>query len=117
MIQLTPHMRVLVAVEPIDFRGGIDGLSQVCRQRLKEEPMSGAMFVFRNRRGTGVKLLVFDGQGFWLCYKRLSTGRFKYWPKSELEPARKLRAFELSVLLSNGDPFGVDAAPDWRPVR
>lgn len=116
MIQLTPHMKVLVAIEPVDFRGGIDGLARLCRQRLCADPMSGAVFVFRNRRLTGVRLLIYDGQGFWLCYKRLSSGKFKYWPTSEQEPAKKLRAFELSVLLSSGDPSGTGAAPDWRPV-
>jgi len=116
MIQLTPHMKVLVAIEPVDFRGGIDGLARLCRQTLRVDPMSGAVFVFRNRRLTGVRILIYDGQGFWLCYKRLSAGRFKYWPKSEHEPAKRLRALELSVLLSSGDPCSIDAAPDWRSV-
>jgi transposase len=60
-------MRILVAVEPADFRKGIDGLAGLCRQALKSDPFSGAIFVFRNRRGTAVKLLVYDSQGFWLC--------------------------------------------------
>ena len=50
MIQLTPQMRLLLAVEPVDFRKGIDGLVQVCRQRLNLDPMAGALFVFSNRR-------------------------------------------------------------------
>ena len=50
MIQLTPQMRLLLAVEPVDFRKGIDGLAQVCRQRLQAEPISGALFIFANRR-------------------------------------------------------------------
>lgn len=116
MIQLTPHMRVLVAVEPVDFRGGIDGLARLCRHTLRADPMSGTVFVFRNKRGTGVRVLVYDGQGFWLCYKRLSDGRFKYWPTRRDEPAEALRAFELGVLLSGGDPTGARAAPDWRSV-
>jgi transposase len=74
------------------------------------------MFVFRNRRGTGVRILVHDGQGFWLCYKRLSAGRLKYWPTSEEEPAMRLRAIELSVLLSSGNPRVIDAAPEWWPL-
>ena len=77
MIALTPQLRVLVAVAPVDFRAGIDGLAQRVRQVLAAEPMSGALFVFRNRRGTAVKLLAYDGQGFWLCHKRLSQGRFR----------------------------------------
>ena len=67
MIQLTPQMRILLAVEPADFRKGIDGLAQLCRQRLQDDPLSGALFVFANRRRKALKLLVYDGQGFWLC--------------------------------------------------
>ena len=51
MIQITPQMRVLVAIEPVDFRRGIDGLSQVCRAVLSESPLDGTMFVFRSRSG------------------------------------------------------------------
>ena len=86
MIQITPHMRVLVAVEPADFRRGIDGLARMCREALRADPFSGAVFVFRNRRKTAVKVLTYDGQGFWLCYKRLSSGRFRWWPSSADEP-------------------------------
>ena len=67
MIQLTPQMRILVAVEAADFRCGIDGLAQLCRASLSADPFSGAVFVFRNRRRTAVKLLVYDGQGYWLA--------------------------------------------------
>ena len=74
MIQLTPQMRLLLAVEPVDFRKGIDGLVQVCRQRLNLDPMAGALFVFSNRRRRALKILMYDGQGFWLCQKRLSQG-------------------------------------------
>jgi transposase len=122
MIQVTPQMRVLVAIEPADFRKGIDGLTRVAREELKAEPFSGTVFVFRNRRGTAVKLLVYDGQGFWLCQKRLSKGRFSHWPSaasastSPGSPARKLRAHELHVLLSAGDFEKVRGAPDWRRV-
>jgi transposase len=49
MIQITPHMRILVAVEPIDFRAGIDGLAAACRKRLQADPFSGCLFVFSNR--------------------------------------------------------------------
>ena len=68
MIQLTPQMRLLLAVEPADFRNGIDGLVAVCRQRLEADPMTGAL-VFSNRRRKALKLLVYDGQGFWLAQK------------------------------------------------
>jgi transposase len=117
MIQVTPHMRVLVAVEPADFRKGIDGLARVVRAELESDPFSGCVFVFRNRRSTAVKILVYDGQGFWLCQKRLSTGRFTFWPSEATgKRARDVVAHELQVLLSAGDFTAVRAAPPWRRV-
>lgn len=116
MIQLTPHMRLLVAVEPVDFRRGIDGLAQVCRDVLSAEPLSGTVFIFRNRRGTAIKILAYDGQGFWLCQKRLSQGRFRYWPGKQGTVRRELLAHQLQVLLAGGNPDRTDAAPQWRRV-
>jgi transposase len=117
VIQLTPHLRILVAIEPVDFRCGIDGLCRVCRQKLESDPMSGAVFVFRNRRAKSLKILVYDGQGFWLCQKRLSTGRFRYWPSAqETQTTRRLQAHELQVLLACGDPAAAQGAPPWRRV-
>ena len=80
MIQVTPQMRILLAVQPTDFRKGIDGLAQVCRQVLQKDPFSGYVFIFRNKRATAIKVLMYDGQGFWLCQKRLSEGRFNWQP-------------------------------------
>jgi len=71
MIQITPQMRIVVAIEPADFRKGIDGLARLCQEVLKHDPFRGWVFVFRNRRATALKILVYDGQGFWLCHKRL----------------------------------------------
>lgn len=116
MIQITPQMRVLVAIEPTDFRRGIDGLARQCRDLLRSDPFSGAVFVFRNRRRTSIKLLVYDGQGFWLGQKRLSSGRFRFWPTAAGKAATGLQAHELQVLLRGGDPGTTRASPDWRPV-
>lgn len=115
MIQITPHMRILVAVEPIDFRAGIDGLAAVCKKRLQADPFSGAMLVFGNRARTAIKILVYDGQGFWMCHKRLSSGRFAWWPDGE-QPGHALQACELQVLLMAGDPSRARAAPAWRAL-
>jgi len=118
MIQLTPQMRVLVAVEAVDFRRGIDGLAALCRQVLQQDPFTGTVFVFRNRRQTALKVLVYDGQGFWLCQKRLSQGRFRWWPTSQQDmKTATLEAYELQVLLCAGDPTGAQAAPVWRRVK
>lgn len=114
MIQITPQMRVLVAVEPADFRRGIDGLAQLCRSSLKENPFSGTVFVFRNRQRKAIKLLVYDGQGFWLCHKRLSQGRFRFWPSSQDAEAAVLLAHECQVLISGGNPSATQAAPQWK---
>jgi transposase len=117
VIQITPQMRILVATEPADFRRGIDGIARQCREQLAADPMSGAAYVFRNRRRTAVKILVYDGQGFWLCHKRLSHGRFRSWPSpSDSEAAASVQAHELSVLLFGGDPKAARAAPVWRSV-
>lgn len=77
MIQISPQMRILACTQPVDFRKGIDGLAHICRQVLEADPFSGTVFVFCNRRKTALKLLCYDGQGFWLCQKRLSSGRFQ----------------------------------------
>jgi transposase len=116
MLQITPQMRVLVATRPADFRKGMDGLAKECRTALQSDPFSGAVFVFRNRRKTSVRLLVYDGQGFWLCSKRLSSGKFKYWPLERDGETSRLEAHELTVLLRGGDPSGITAAPQWRRV-
>jgi transposase len=63
LIQVTPQMRVLVAITPVDFRKGIDGLTQIAKDVLSQDPFSGSVFVFRNRRGTAIKLLVYDSCG------------------------------------------------------
>ena len=114
VIQVAPQMRVLVAVEPVDFRRGIDGLAQLCRTSLNEDPFTGAVFVFRSRQLKAIKLLVYDGQGFWLCHKRLSQGRFRFWPSSQDSRTSALLAHELQVLLSGGNPSATQAAPLWR---
>jgi transposase len=116
MLQITPHMKILVAVEPADFRRGIDSLARLCRESLGQDPFEGAVFVFRNRRATALKVLVYDGQGFWLCHKRLSQGRFPWWPSAPENGAGRLAAHQLAVLLSAGDPTRTGVAVDWRPV-
>ena len=113
MIQLTPQMKVRLHIEPVDFRNGIDGLRGLCRRLFEEDPFSGKVFLFCNRHKTAIKILVYDGQGFWLCQKRLSSGRFRHWPRSA-KIADELCAREVSVLLMNGDPMTLQA--EWKKV-
>jgi transposase len=109
MIQITPQMRVLVAVEPVDLRKGIDGLAAVCREKLQADPFSGWLFIFRSRRATAIRVLVFDGQGFWMAHKRLSKGRFSWWPTADTA-TKTLAAHQAQLLLAAGNPDTV-AAP------
>jgi len=116
MLQITPQMKILVAVEPVDFRKGIDGLAALCKASLAQDAFSGSVFVFRNRRATAIKALVYDGQGFWLCQKRLSEGRFRWWPTSAEGAAITVAAHQLTVLFSAGNPSRISAPPEWRSV-
>ena len=114
MLQITPQMRVLVAVEAVDGRKGIDCLARLCREKLSDDPFSGCVFVFRTRSRTSIKILVYDGQGFWLAQKRLSQGRFNWWPTSGA--SQPLEAHQAQMLFAAGDPSAW-GAPVWRPVR
>lgn len=114
MIQIHPQMKLLVAVEPVDGRKGIDGLVQICRSRLEQDPFSGCLFFFRNRSGQTAKILAYDGQGFWLAQKRLSKGKFKLWPKSTGAHCR-LQAHQIFLLIMAGDP-STPAGPIWRAL-
>ena len=113
MLQITPQHQLLIAIEPVDFRRGMDGLAAVCKQQLSHDPFEGALFIFRNKQGSAIKLLAYDGNGFWLCHKRFSSGRLKWWPQNQSQ-ASQLRAVELLVMLQQGDPQGVNVPDDWR---
>src|ERR1700756_2672247 len=114
MIQIAAQIRILVAVEAIDGRKGIDAIAQLCREKLNADPFSGYLFIFRTRRGTAIRVLQYDGQGFWLATKRLSKGRFKWWPTGT-EAARTLPAHQAQLLLAAGNPEA-EAPPAWRPL-
>ena len=114
MIQITPQLRILVAIEAIDGRKGIDSLAQLCREKLNSDPFSGCLFLFRTRSARAIRILAYDGQGFWLATKRLSTGRFRWWPTGA-EASRSLRAHQAQLLLAGGNPE-IEAAPVWRRV-
>ena len=115
MIQITPHMRTLFARDPLNFRTGIDGTAAFCRQILKADPMSGTLFVFYNRKGTMLRFLVYDGQGFWFMVKRLSAGRFRF-SKIFDGDHRVLDAHELTTLIWGGDPKGAPFGGYWRKI-
>jgi transposase len=95
-------------------RKGIDSLVRLCREKLSTDPFSGHLFIFRSRRATAIRVLCYDGQGFWLAQKRLSKGRFPWWPTGN-EAARTLESYQAQLLLAAGNP-DTAAAPMWRRV-
>lgn len=107
--------KIFLATEPVDFRRGIDGLRAVCTQTLKQDPYSGSIYVFRNKRRTSIKILYFDEQGWWLCMKRLAKGKFLWWPKSE-EDVNTVDLRQLQVLLWNGHPEKAEFQESWRKI-
>lgn len=117
MLSITPQMRILVAVSPVDFRKGIDGLVRLCKDELTQDPFQGTVFVFRNRRRTALKVLMYDGQGFWLCHKRLSEGRFRWWPSDANDLTHTFDVQQLTVLFAAGNPERTSTPPPWRPIR
>ena len=106
MIVAAQAVRVVIALRPVDFRKGHDGLASLAEQELGLDPHSGVIVVFRSRRGDRLKLLLWDGSGLVLTYKRLEQGSFA-WPAvrdgvMRLSPAQFEALFE---------------GLDWRRVR
>src|SRR4051812_2100935 len=106
MIRVDPRASVMLAIDPADFRLGIDGIARLCEDSLRANPRSGIVFVFRNRARTAMKLLVYDAGGFWLCLRRLSAGTFEWWPRSGRMDERQVAvaASDLALLVGNGVP-------------
>lgn len=115
MLQITPQHKLLLAVQPVDFRKGIDGLASICKLKLTSDPFSGTIFAFTNKKQTAVKILVFDGNGFWLCMKRFSKGTLAWWPTVDND-TWQISASQCQVLLTQGDPRLMMAPDEWRKL-
>jgi transposase len=114
MLSLPPSVRILLAREPADMRKGFDGLSNLVQSVLKEDPLSGHLFVFRNRRGDRVKLLFWDTDGFLILYKRLEKGTFRFPTPHEAEAASvTVTATDLIMLLDGVDLQSVKRRPRY----
>lgn len=102
MLTFAGSIRVFLAVEACDMRKGMNGLYALVTERLQENPRSGALFVFTNRRHSRLKILFWDTTGLWICSKRLEEGTFS-WPKSLDASLTKLKlAPEALALLTDG---------------
>lgn len=104
MLSLTEKHKVFLAVQPIDFRTRLDGTLALCRRQLQCDPSTGHVFVFRNKKMTVIRCVVYDRGGFWFMEKRLSKGKYLYWPKNPYE-ACELTSTQLQQLLSNQTPL------------
>lgn len=96
-LALPPSTKIYLSLAPCDMRKGFDGLSAQVRNILQLDPFSGAVFLFRGKRGDRLKALVWDGSGLCLYAKRLERGKF-VWPRSH-EGALRLSAAQLAMLL------------------
>lgn len=116
MLQITPQMTLFLSINHADFRRGIDGLISLCQLQLHQDPYSGALFAFTNRNRTAIKLLIYDGNGFWLCLKRFSKGKLKWWPSghNNASPIYHIDATQLSILISQGNPMASVLGSNWK---
>lgn len=118
MMQLTPQTQLFLSIRSTDFRKGIDALIALCQQQLEYDPYSGVIFIFTNRRRTAIKLLAYDGNGFWLCLKRFSQGTLKWWPSKNTEALTyHITATELTILMNQGDPGQSSLGEPWRRLK
>jgi transposase len=102
MLTISPAIRIYVATGATDLRRSIDGLAALVRARFDLDPLSGHLFLFRNRRGDRLKILAWDQGGFWVLYKRLERGTFA-WPAEDDDAPVLLRSSDLLLLLSGVD--------------
>jgi transposase len=102
VLTLSPAVRIYVATGVTDLRRSIDGLATLVRQRFDLDPLSGHLFLFRNRRGDRPKILAWDHGGFWVLYKRLERGTFA-WPTEAAGDPVTMRSGDLVLLLSGVD--------------
>lgn len=124
MLQLTPKTIIYISTSHVDFRRGIDGLAGFCRNSMMLDSSDGSMFVFYNRKLTSIKILVYDGQGYILFIKRLSSGKFKSSPSSFKNKHsssdnflyQKICHRILQIVINNGDPSTAKFAKDWRKI-
>ena len=100
MLAVPPQVKIFVALQPTDMRRGFPGLSGEVQATLQQDPLSGHLFLFRNRRRDRIKILFWDGDGYAIYYKQLARGSFEFpEPADEKSSVAEIRASELSMLL------------------
>ncbi len=112
MFGLGPATKIYLGAAAVDMRKGFDGLYGLVRDHLGQDPLSGHVFLFTNRRRTRLKALVWDGSGLWVCAKRLERGRF-HWPEAAGPRSVAMRSEELAMLVNGMDLTRARRRPDW----
>ena len=112
MLSLPTSVRIWLATRATDMRKSFDTLAEVVRQQLQGDPLSGQLFVFRNKRADRVKLLYWDEDGFVIVYKRLEAGTFRF-PQAETSRV-EIRAADLQMLLDGIDLDSVNRQKRYR---
>ena len=114
MLNFTHQTRVFLFLQPVDMRKSFRGLCQLAESVLQEDPASGHWFAFINRRGDRLKLLGWDGQGFWIWYKRLESGVFQK-PKADGESTQhEIDVTQLSLIINGIDLNSAKRRPRFR---
>lgn len=119
MLSLPASVRIFVCLEVTDMRRGFDGLAAMAANVLGEDPLSGHLFVFRNRRQDRIKILYWDRDGYALWYKRLENGRFRFpqaptRPSSSVRHRVEMKSPDLMMLLDGVDLRTVRREPRYR---
>jgi transposase len=114
MMGLADGRAIYLATGTTDLRKSFTGLYALVLEQLRQEPLSGAVFAFCNRRRDTVKLFFYERGGFWICAKRLEAGTFR-WPTPG-ERTVQLTAADLTLLLSGVDPAPSRLRRWWQPV-
>ena len=113
MLNTTETSRVYLACGSTDLRKSIDGLCALVSQVLQEDLFSSSLFVFCNKDRDKIKILFWDTNGFWLYYRRLEKGRFR-WPQENAPTARAITRRQLQWLL---DGLPLEQPKAHRPVH
>lgn len=118
MLTLPSTVQIYVAAEPVDLRRGFDGLAAATRDIIRQDPLSGHLFVFLNRRANRLKVLVWQSSGYLLLYKRLERGRFHI----PLQPAFgkqhvEIDAADLTLMIEGIDLRGARRRIRWQPHK
>lgn len=118
MLSLPSTVRIYLAAEPVDLRRGFDGLAAATRQVIAADPLSGHLFVFLNRRGNRMKILLWERSGYLLIYKRLEQGRFQL-PRTPTVGKRhiEIEGSELALMMEGIDLRGAKRRKRWSPQK